>query len=100
MICQSAQLGAPFRSEECVVVERGKMHRRLPSKFQKPDNNRGLRGNVSFAVFRTHFELLMDLAAHPHLAPTPPSVEPTLLVPDRGSPGLFGPRSPRDSYRG
>ncbi|KIK92903.1 hypothetical protein PAXRUDRAFT_146272 [Paxillus rubicundulus Ve08.2h10] len=36
---------------------------------------------------------------NPALAPTPPSVEPTLLVPDRGSPGLFGPRSPRDSYR-
>ncbi|KAF8892921.1 hypothetical protein BD779DRAFT_1467989 [Infundibulicybe gibba] len=33
--------------------------------------------------------------------PTPPSVEPTLLVPDRGSPGLFGPRSPPGStYRG
>jgi hypothetical protein len=25
------------------------------------------------------------------------SAEPILLVPDRGSPGLFGPRSPRDS---
>ncbi|KAF8840661.1 hypothetical protein BDN67DRAFT_1069121 [Paxillus ammoniavirescens] len=37
---------------------------------------------------------------NPALEPTPPSVEPTLLVPDRGSPGLFGPRSPRDSYRG
>ncbi|KIK82186.1 hypothetical protein PAXRUDRAFT_832359 [Paxillus rubicundulus Ve08.2h10] len=31
--------------------------------------------------------------------PTLASVEPTLLVPDRGSPSLFGPRSPRDSYR-
>ncbi|KAH7890517.1 hypothetical protein F5I97DRAFT_37605 [Phlebopus sp. FC_14] len=31
-------------------------------------------------------------------APTPPSVEPTLFVSDRGSPGLFGPRSPRSSY--
>ncbi|KAE9384437.1 hypothetical protein BT96DRAFT_653771 [Gymnopus androsaceus JB14] len=30
----------------------------------------------------------------PNLAPTTASVEPTLLVPDRGSPGLFGPRSP------
>ncbi|KAF9078581.1 hypothetical protein BDP27DRAFT_1206192, partial [Rhodocollybia butyracea] len=29
--------------------------------------------------------------------PTPASVEPNLLVPDHGSPGLFGPRSPRDS---
>jgi len=35
----------------------------------------------------------------PNMAPTPPSVELTLLVPDRGSPGLFGPRTPRDSYR-
>ncbi|KAF8639219.1 hypothetical protein AX17_001704 [Amanita inopinata Kibby_2008] len=33
----------------------------------------------------------------PNLAPTPPSIEPTLLVPNRGSPGLFGPRSPRSS---
>ncbi|KAF9781346.1 hypothetical protein BJ322DRAFT_1010856, partial [Thelephora terrestris] len=29
--------------------------------------------------------------------PTPPTTEPQLLVPPRGSPGLFGPRSPRDS---
>ncbi|KAF9233906.1 hypothetical protein BU15DRAFT_53269 [Melanogaster broomeanus] len=36
---------------------------------------------------------------NPALAPTPPSVEPTLLVPHPASPGLFGPRSPRDSYR-
>ncbi|EGO01064.1 hypothetical protein SERLA73DRAFT_151625 [Serpula lacrymans var. lacrymans S7.3] len=35
----------------------------------------------------------------PALAPTPPSIEANLIVPDRGSPGLFGPRSPRDSYR-
>lgn len=33
----------------------------------------------------------------PHLVPTPPSIEPQLLVPDQGSPGLFGPRSPRGS---
>ncbi|GAV99544.1 hypothetical protein LENED_001007 [Lentinula edodes] len=33
----------------------------------------------------------------PNLAPTPASIEPTLLVPDRDSPGLFGARSPRDS---
>ncbi|KIK27259.1 hypothetical protein PISMIDRAFT_93344, partial [Pisolithus microcarpus 441] len=36
---------------------------------------------------------------NPEMAPTPPSVEPTLVVPDRQSPGLFGPRSPRDSFR-
>ncbi|KAF8916666.1 hypothetical protein CPB85DRAFT_268353 [Mucidula mucida] len=36
----------------------------------------------------------------PANAPTPPSVEPTLLVPDQGSPGLFGPRSPNTSIRG
>ncbi|KAG2347113.1 hypothetical protein BDR05DRAFT_987725 [Suillus weaverae] len=35
---------------------------------------------------------------NPALAPTPPSIEPNLIVPDQGSPGLFGPRSPR-SYR-
>ncbi|KAJ7790543.1 hypothetical protein B0H14DRAFT_2939289, partial [Mycena olivaceomarginata] len=33
----------------------------------------------------------------PNIAPTPPSVEPILLVPDSASPGLFGPRSPRDN---
>ncbi|KAI6126668.1 hypothetical protein F5141DRAFT_1248011, partial [Pisolithus sp. B1] len=36
---------------------------------------------------------------NPAMAPTPPSVEPTLVVPDRQSPGLFGPRSPRGSFR-
>ncbi|OAX31810.1 hypothetical protein K503DRAFT_870477 [Rhizopogon vinicolor AM-OR11-026] len=35
---------------------------------------------------------------NPALAPTPPSIEPTLLVPT-GSPGLFGPRSPRGSFQ-
>ncbi|KAF7367073.1 hypothetical protein MSAN_00966700 [Mycena sanguinolenta] len=33
----------------------------------------------------------------PNLAPTPPAHDPTLLVPDISSPGLFGPRSPRSS---
>ncbi|KAJ7216630.1 hypothetical protein GGX14DRAFT_605609, partial [Mycena pura] len=33
----------------------------------------------------------------PAMVPTPPSVEATLLVPGSASPGLFGPRSPRDS---
>ncbi|KAH9947808.1 hypothetical protein B0H21DRAFT_778320 [Amylocystis lapponica] len=33
----------------------------------------------------------------PNFVPTPPTVEPTLLAPDHGSPGLFGPRSPRDT---
>ncbi|ESK83171.1 hypothetical protein Moror_14980, partial [Moniliophthora roreri MCA 2997] len=36
----------------------------------------------------------------PHFVPTPPSVEPTLLVPEASSPGLFGPRSPRSSRIG
>ncbi|KAG2353621.1 hypothetical protein BDR07DRAFT_1495937 [Suillus spraguei] len=35
---------------------------------------------------------------NPALAPTPPSIELNLIVPDEGSPGLFGPRSPC-SYR-
>ncbi|KAJ7604821.1 hypothetical protein DFH06DRAFT_1253735 [Mycena polygramma] len=34
----------------------------------------------------------------PNMVPTPPSHEPILLVPDSGSPGLFGPRSPRDYF--
>lgn len=33
----------------------------------------------------------------PGFVPTPPTIEPQLLVPDQGSPGLFGPRSPRGS---
>ncbi|KAJ6462588.1 hypothetical protein C8R45DRAFT_841713 [Mycena sanguinolenta] len=33
----------------------------------------------------------------PSIVPTPPAHEPTLLVPDISSPGLFGPRSPRSS---
>ncbi|KAJ6591058.1 hypothetical protein DFH09DRAFT_907946 [Mycena vulgaris] len=33
----------------------------------------------------------------PNMQPTPTSHEATLLVPDSASPGLFGPRSPRDS---
>ncbi|KAJ7130233.1 hypothetical protein C8R44DRAFT_613736 [Mycena epipterygia] len=36
----------------------------------------------------------------PAMVPTPPSVEATLLVPDSTSPGLFGPRSPRESRYG
>ncbi|KAJ7628457.1 hypothetical protein FB45DRAFT_748747 [Roridomyces roridus] len=36
----------------------------------------------------------------PNMQPTPPSVEAQLLVPEEGSPGLFGPRSPRGSRYG
>ncbi|KIK27194.1 hypothetical protein PISMIDRAFT_93328, partial [Pisolithus microcarpus 441] len=36
---------------------------------------------------------------NPAMAPTPPPVEPTLVVSDRQSPGLFGPRSPRSPFR-
>lgn len=35
--------------------------------------------------------------ADPDVVMTPPSVEPTLMVPDRLSPGLFGPRTPSSS---
>ena len=35
--------------------------------------------------------------ADPDVVLTPPSVEPTLMVPDRSSPGLFGPRTPSSS---
>ncbi|KAF9557793.1 hypothetical protein CPC08DRAFT_764341 [Agrocybe pediades] len=31
---------------------------------------------------------------------TPPSIEPTLIVPGRETPGLFGPRTPTGSFRG
>ncbi|PBK64512.1 hypothetical protein ARMSODRAFT_465260 [Armillaria solidipes] len=36
---------------------------------------------------------------HPgsHFVPTPPTIDPYLLIPDQGGPGLFGPRSPRGS---
>lgn len=34
----------------------------------------------------------------PNMPPSPTSVEPTLLIPRGGSPGLFRPRSPRASY--
>ncbi|KAI6038622.1 hypothetical protein EDC04DRAFT_1927411 [Pisolithus marmoratus] len=36
---------------------------------------------------------------NPAMRPSPPSVEPTLVVPDHQSPGLFGPRSSRGSLR-
>jgi hypothetical protein len=35
--------------------------------------------------------------ADPDVLLTPLSVEPTLMVPDRSSPGLFGPRTPESS---
>ncbi|KAG2051131.1 hypothetical protein BDR06DRAFT_959330 [Suillus hirtellus] len=35
------------------------------------------------------------MLANPALAPTPPPIEPHLIVPDDVSPGLFGARSPR-----
>jgi hypothetical protein len=35
--------------------------------------------------------------ADPDAVPTPASVEPTLIVPERSSPGLFGPRTPESS---
>ena len=37
------------------------------------------------------------LLADPDTVPTPSSVEPTLLIPERSSPGLFGPRTPESS---
>ncbi|KII91823.1 hypothetical protein PLICRDRAFT_38680 [Plicaturopsis crispa FD-325 SS-3] len=36
----------------------------------------------------------------PAMQPSPAIAEPNLLVPDMGSPGLFGPRSPSRSFRG
>ncbi|KAI6107814.1 hypothetical protein EDD16DRAFT_1488479 [Pisolithus croceorrhizus] len=46
-----------------------------------------------------HIQSWATWLPNPAMAPTPPSVEPTLVVPDHQSPGLFGPRSPRDSFR-
>ncbi|THU97664.1 hypothetical protein K435DRAFT_59181 [Dendrothele bispora CBS 962.96] len=36
-------------------------------------------------------------ATDPSLQPSPPSREPTFLVPDQSSPGLFGPRTPESA---
>jgi hypothetical protein len=58
--------------------------------------SRGRLGNVRL-LYSCTWPSLTWPAADPNLAPTPPSHEPTLLVPDSTSPGLFGPRSPRDS---
>jgi hypothetical protein len=52
---------------------------------------------VRFTSIFDRSPIIKSVVADPTLAPSPPSVEPTLLVLDRGSPGLFGPRSPRDS---
>ena len=60
----------------------------------------GQLGNVSIInalILLNSNNVFSPLSADPQLAPTPPSVEPTLLVPNRGSPGLFGPRTPRSS---
>lgn len=62
----------------------------------------GQPGNVRSSTFHHCISCSRPFlfSADPHLVPTPPSVEPTLIVPERGSPGLFGPRSPRSSYNG
>ena len=61
----------------------------------------GQLGNVSSACLKHYLFsegrlLLPFFTADPSLLPTPPSVKPTLLFPDRGSPGLFGPRTESD----
>ena len=61
---------------------------------------RGPSGNVSVLGLSTPFSLLILFSvADTRYVPTPPTTEPQLLVPPRGSPGLFGPRSPRDSLQ-
>ncbi|KAF8876849.1 hypothetical protein BD779DRAFT_131950 [Infundibulicybe gibba] len=47
---------------------------------------------------RSDFPSWASWQPDPNFAPSPPIAEPTLLVPERGSPGLFGPRSPRSSF--
>lgn len=49
------------------------------------------KSSFSYKVERT--TLINGLLANRELV-TPPSVEPTLMVPGRQSPGLFGPRTP------
>jgi hypothetical protein len=51
-----------------------------------------------FLLLTRNFEVNIKVTADPALVPTPPSIEPTLLVPPQGSPGLFGPRSQRSSF--
>ena len=89
------QAGILSHCEEIVVL-----HLRCQNHPVKDQHRHGPHGNVR--SFHNPLELQysnVPYAANPALAPTPPSVEPHLLVPDRGSPGLFGPRSPRDSFR-
>jgi len=54
-----------------------------------PSNDRHLRQQVTRSWSTWHPD--------PDVVLTPPSVEPTLMVPDRSSPGLFGPRTPSSS---
>lgn len=61
--------------------------RNQPAPPPAPEAPPEPRGPVSWAQWRP------DSA----FQPTPPAVEPTLLAPPQSSPGLFGPRSPRDS---
>ncbi|KDQ49111.1 hypothetical protein JAAARDRAFT_682548 [Jaapia argillacea MUCL 33604] len=49
------------------------------------------------SIFRLVIHLIPS--ADPSLMPTPTPGESTPLLPERTSPGLFGPRSPRDSVR-
>lgn len=65
-----------------------------------PLSLRGPSGNVStcdLVVFLP--SLTRHSLADTRYVPTPPTTEPQLLAPPRVSPGLFGPRSPRDSLQ-
>jgi hypothetical protein len=54
----------------------------------------GILGNVRLSLVCDDRNFIDFLFVADRTAVTPPSVEPTLAVPGRQSPGLFGPRSP------
>ena len=71
-------------------------HHQLVSLYPKVHNL--VQGGTS--IVNGGSPIIKNVVPSPALAPTPPSGKPSLLVPDRGSPGLFGTRTlPHDSSR-
>jgi len=58
----------------------------------------GPGGSVSLCDLFALVPFVDPPVADTRYVPTPPTPEPQLFIPPRGSPGLFGPRSPRDSF--
>lgn len=93
------QLGELSNNDPARKRPRSLLH--LPMS-PKPDPLflRGPSGNVSVCdLSRLPFFSTLLSVADTRYVPTPPTTEPQLLVPPRVSPGLFGPRSPRDSLQ-